>query len=173
MNTQTTPYARYAGYWLHNGKGSLVVFHTTSRSKGMVKFAKQDGTGGYLSADEADAMVEGLTQQGFKLMNSYGIEVQARGRVKVETTDGVVITFTGSIKLFEGHSGWAIEHEVSGKCLDEAYSAFYKSWNSASLSNIDLCDAEGNRFPREAFGFKIEKAALSSRTSGFAFARRM
>jgi len=173
MNKQTTPYTRFAGLWLHNGKGSLVVFNTSSRSNGVVKFAKQDGTCGYLSAGEAHDMVEELTQQGFKLMNTYGKKLQARGRLVVDATDGVVIKFTGSVQYFEGHTGWKVTHEVSGTCLEAAMQDFYKQWNSASLGNIDVCDTEGNRFTREAFGLNQKVAAPARGMDGFAFAPRM
>jgi hypothetical protein len=173
MNKQTTPYiARFTGLWLHNGKGSLVVFSTSSRSNGVVKFAKQDGTCGYLSAEEAHDMVEELTQQGFKLMNTYGKKLQARGRLVVDATDGVVIKFTGSVRYFEGHTGWSVTNEVSGTCLETAMQDFYKQWNSASLGNVDVCDAEGNRFPREAFGLDKKVAAPARGMNGFAFAPR-
>jgi hypothetical protein len=173
MNNQTTSsYARFAGLWLHNGKGSLVVFSTSNRSNGVVKFAKQDGTSGYLSAEEAHDMVEELTLQGFTLMNAYGKKLKATGKIVVDTTEGVVIKFTGTVRYFEGHIGWKITHEVGGSCLETSYKEFYSQWNSATLGNIDVCDPEGNRFTREAFGIKEKPATRTASTNGFSFSPR-
>jgi len=146
--------ARQWGYWLHNGKGSLVCFQTSSRSNGMVTFCRQDGTRGKLTSVEANAELNSLTEAGFRLVNSYGKSVECRCGFEVDTSDGVTLRVDGNIKLNEAHVGWDVSYIVASSCLDDAVSEFYTQFNADFMGKVTLVTSGGMKLDRAAFGLE-------------------
>ena len=64
------------GLTVHNGRASMVAFATSSASS-KTTVSRQDGTVSQLEPDDALALLNSLTAEGFDFMVSHGRTLQA------------------------------------------------------------------------------------------------
>ncbi len=169
MKKDNTGYGcRQWGYWLHNGRGSMVAFSTSSRSNGMVTFCRQDGTRGKMTSEEAIAELNRLTEAGFTLVNSYGKKVQCHCSFSVDnTSNDVTLRVDGNICLNQAHIGWDVTYTLHASCMEKAVDAFYDAFNADFLGKVTLSNDKGEHLNRASFG--IEAPVVENTIGNYTF----
>ena len=127
------------GFILHNHRSTMVSVNTSGRSKGIYTVIRSTtGRVEKLNGVEMATLVNDLTEEGFTLQFCFGVRVEARVRLTMTQLDAsvsdgqVTAKIKGSIELFEGHTGFVVDHTVTESCLSDAKDSIY-SWFNASF----------------------------------------
>jgi len=148
------------GFILHNRRSTMVTVNTSGRSNGIYTVIRSTtGTVEKLEAAEMVSLVNELTAEGFSLRFCFGVRVEARVRLTLSHADGcVTASIKGGITLFEGHTGFEIDHSTSGSCAQEVKDATYGWFNDRFGGKPRLLSEDG-----EALDFGTEATASAPR----------
>lgn len=150
------------GFILHNRRSTMVTVNTSGRSNGLYTVIRSTtGQVEKLEAAEMVSLVNELTDEGFSLRFSFGVRVEARVRLTLgHENDQVTASIKGGITLFEGHTGFVIDHSVSGTCAQEVKDSTYSWFNDRFGGKPRLLGEDGQALD---FGTEVEAKATRQR----------
>jgi len=137
----------------------MVAFATSSSST-KVTVARQTGEVTMVESDDAMALLNQLTAEGFDYMLSHGRVLQALCECHLVSNDDGTVTLKvdGTICWATGHTGFTVSYAYTGACVEDllkTLKGFYEEWNTRYVNKVDLCDLRGN---------KVDLAGMLGRT---------